>query len=585
MALRAIFCLVLLAGWTQERRPAAAAATQSGALEQHSFRISGTVVDAMGGQPLARTQVTIGAQGVRGASQSTLTGDDGRFVFEKLAPGQYSLFAKRRGYVQQFYEQHEEFSTAIIVGPDLNTENLRFELPPGGSISGQVVDETNEPVRNAQMLLFQRGVALGRRSTWQDSGGQTDDLGHYRFGHLAPGTYFVAVSAQPWYAQRVTHQRRVWRDWNDTVQMSSSSTPFSSASQTPDQAEVEEVTTGEPELDVVYPITFFPNAPDIAGAAAISVRPGNAEIADLRLQPVAALHMIVRVSSTVGEAAASGDAAENENVSAQVLQSLGEEIQMGVPAASQQIAPGVVEISGIPPGRFSLQVNSNKNGESRSHAQSVQLTGDAEVILSESTSLGAVSGIAKLENGSALVPPPTLELRARASGEQFAMQADEKGEFNLRDQVVPPGEYSVLVSQPGAVAVKSMTATGAKVNGRIVEIGGGQDVRLKVVLSEGTGQVTGVALKDGKALDGVMVALVPEQPEHNLVLFRRDQSDSDGSFRLGGVHPGKYTVVAIENGWELEWFTPGVMEKYLAGGETVQVTANAKLEVKVKVQP
>jgi sarcosine oxidase gamma subunit len=272
-------------------------------------------------------------------------------------------------------------------------------------------------------------------------------------------------------------------------------------------------------------------------------------------------------------------------VGAQVSQALADGIQVSVPAASQQIAPGVVEIYGIPPGRFNLQVNSNKNGESRSHAQSVQLTGDAEVILSESTSLGAVSGIAKLENGSALVPPPTLELRARASGEQFAMQADEKGEFTLRDQAVPPGEYGVLVSQPGAVAVKSMTATGAKVNGRIVEIGGGQDVRLKIVLSEGTGQVTGVALKDGKALDGVMVALVPEQPEHNLVLFRRDQSDSDGSFRLGGVHPGKYTVVAIENGWELEWFTPGVMEKYLAGGETVQVTANAKLEVKVKVQP
>ena len=564
MALRAIFYVLLFGCWAQEGKPATATAAQSGALEQHSFRISGTGVDAMGGQPLARTTVTIGAQGIRGASQTTTSDDDGRFAFEKLAPGQYSLFAERRGYVQQFYKQHEQFSTAIIVGPDLNTENLRFELKPGASISGQVVDEMNEPVRNAQMLLFQRGVALGRRSTWQQGGGQTDDLGHYRFGHLAPGTYFVAVSAQPWYAQRVTHQRMEQID-------GSGARTF------------QEVTTGEPELDVVYPITFFPNAPDIAGAAAIPVRPGNAEIADLRLQPVPALHMIVRVSPAVGEAPASGDAAENENVSAQVLQSLGEEIQMGVPAASQQIAPGVVEISGIPPGRFSLQVNSNKNGESRSHAQSVQLTGDAELILSESSSSGAVSGVARLENGSALMPVPTLVLR-KGSGEQFAAQADQDGGFSFKDQTVPPGTYGVLVSQPAFVAVKSMTATGAKVNGRIVEIGGGQDVKLKVVLSEGTGQVTGFALKDGKPVDGVMVVLVPEVPEHNLVLFRRDQSDSDGSFLLGGVHPGKYTVVAIENGWDLEWFAPGVIEKYLAGGESVQVAANAKIEVKVRVQ-
>jgi hypothetical protein len=161
--------------------------------------------------------------------------------------------------------------------------------------------------------------------------------------------------------------------------------------------------------------------------------------------------------------------------------------------------------------------------------------------------------------------------------------AEQSGEFSLKDQTVPPGTYDVLI-QPPTVAVKSMSATGAKVNGRSVEITGGQDVQLKVVVSEGTGRVTGVALKDGKPLDGVMIVLVPEIPEHNLVLFRRDQSDSDGSFALPGVHPGKYTVVAIEDGWDVEWLTPGVLEKYLAGGEVVRVTANAKIEVKVRVQ-
>jgi hypothetical protein len=35
----------------------------------------------------------------------------------------------------------------------------------------------------------------------------------------------------------------------------------------------------------------------------------------------------------------------------------------------------------------------------------------------------------------------------------------------------------------------------------------------------------------------------------------------------------------------VEWFTPGVIEKYLAGGETAPGAANAHIEVKVKVQP
>jgi hypothetical protein len=161
---------------------------------------------------------------------------------------------------------------------------------------------------------------------------------------------------------------------------------------------------------------------------------------------------------------------------------------------------------------------------------------------------------------------------------------DQNGEFSFKEQTVPTGIYDVLMGQQSATAVKRMSATGAKVSGRSVEIAGGQDVKLNIVLSEGTGRVSGFALKDGKGIDGVMIVLVPEVPEHNLVLFRRDQSDSDGSCLLPAVHPGKYTVLAIEDGWELEWLIPGVLQKYLPGGEAVDVTPNAKLDVKVKVQ-
>src|SRR5256885_3131095 len=35
----------------------------------------------------------------------------------------------------------------------------------------------------------------------------TDDEGHYHFGQLIPGTYFVGVAAQPWYAQHNVRHR------------------------------------------------------------------------------------------------------------------------------------------------------------------------------------------------------------------------------------------------------------------------------------------------------------------------------------------------------------------------------------------
>ena len=54
-------------------------------------------------------------------------------------------------------------------------------------------------------------------------------------------------------------------------------------------------------------------------------------------------------------------------------------------------------------------------------------------------------------------------------------------------------------------------------------------------------------------------------------LFRRDQSDLDGTFSLRDVTPGKYTLVAIENGWDLDWSQPEVIAVYAKHGRAVEV--------------
>ena len=97
-------------------------------------------------------------------------------------------------------------------------------------------------------------------------------------------------------------------------------------------------------------------------------------------------------------------------------------------------------------------------------------------------------------------------------------------------------------------------------------------------------EVIGVALRDGRPFAGAMIVLVPADPAHNEILFRRDQSDSDGAFTLTGVVPGAYTVLALENGWELEWTNPEVLKSYLGGGVPVRVQAKGKYDIKVAVQ-
>jgi hypothetical protein len=69
-----------------------------------------------------------------------------------------------------------------------------------------------------------------------------------------------------------------------------------------------------------------------------------------------------------------------------------------------------------------------------------------------------------------------------------------------------------------------------------------------------------------------MIMLVPRQPSAYRALVRRDQSDSDGSFSLRDVPAGQYTVIAILDGWNLDWNDRETMARYLSHGVAVTVS-------------
>jgi hypothetical protein len=95
--------------------------------------------------------------------------------------------------------------------------------------------------------------------------------------------------------------------------------------------------------------------------------------------------------------------------------------------------------------------------------------------------------------------------------------------------------------------------------------------------------------KDSKPVAGVMVALLPKDPDQHRDLFRRDQSDFDGTFTLPGVAPGSYTIVAVEDAWGFDWLKPGVLARYVQHGRSVTIADGMSgalhLDTPVEVQP
>ena len=511
------------------------------------FEVSGTLVNSVSGEVVHNAFVQLVASRQADQPRRSEVGTDGSFDFHNVSAGKYQLNAQAPGFLLQSFDQHEGFSTAIVVGPDKISTGIVFRMRPMSAITGRVLDEHNEAVRDAQVWLFQKRNDMGHPMIEHHGVSQTDDLGEYRFGHLEPGTYYVVVSAQPWYRRYFQGgYRRSGR--------------------------FQTVTDIDPALDVAYPLIYYPGTTEGDEAGAVVLRAGDRISADFNLTPVQSLHL------TIHEASGEGNQPPPQPNFRQIA--FGQPV--GFQQANVMSQQGEMEISGIAPGNYDLNLYhfDPKGGGRTNQRQSLNLQQSGDLDLSTAASLEAVHGIVKFDDS----PPQNafLQFRNVSSGNSMGTRVNERGEFSVQPEA--PGRYVALLGNAPGYAIRSIAATGARVSGRTVEIMGAQPVEISIVASKGVGTINGTDMDGDKPISGAMVVLVPDEISDDASLFRRDQSDSDGTFTLPDVVPGRYTAIAIRNGWDLEWGSADVLRPYLAHGTPVQIGAKQQLDVKVAAQ-
>jgi hypothetical protein len=500
------------------------------------YRIAGTVTNSVTDEVVAGVTLTLQATLARVTIQTTVTDASGHFALDPVAAGKYSLRASRRGFMTSNFDQHDQYSSAIVTGEGQDTEHIPFRLNPGAMVRGVVTDDAGEPVENAKVLLMRRtwNGGLGEHLV-ESIAGETDDNGLFELWNLLPGTYFLAVKATPWFALHP---------------------PQSRLNAAADAEQRETMAT----LDVAYPVTYYGGVVDESAASPIEIASGDRVTADVALHAVPALHLAMHVPE--------GNPEPQKYMGRPFLRQtiFGDQDFMNYAAfepGSQ--GSGLVEFSGVAPGHYSvLQGDPPRVTE-------IDATGSQEVDLSPGTSTFGVDMKVKMADGAAL--PKTLDLILMSDDAVLRQlrQRVEKAEAHFDS--VTPGRWNLLAFSDGLWLGVASIQTGAApvADSRIVV----KDRRLKlnVVLALGKTNIEGFVNKDGKGEPGVMVVLVPKNPDSQLEEFRRDQSDSDGSFLLQGVTPGDYTIVAIEDGWELDWARAKGISPYLRGGMAVTVTA------------
>ncbi len=516
------------------------------------FKIAGTIVSSLSGTPLGNARVSVFDTSNPADAVWMITSENGRFEFGSLKRGKFSLQGAKRGFVRAAYEQHEQFSTAIVTGAGFDTENLVLRLTPLAFLGGKVIDESGDPVRNARVMLYVENNQAGMNRITPADGGSTDDQGSYEFAALAPGNYYLSVAARPWYAVHPV-----------------SSPAEGAGNSSPDVAR---------SLDVAYPTTYYNGSIDADAATPISIKGGDHLQVDIHVNPVPALHLVFHVANDGQQGFSPPVFQKRVFDSLEYVQSDG----------AQFVAPGVYELTGVPAGKYSVRLREPKSGQLQQFSEMELVKDGQELDTSRSEPAARVKLSVKMPGPEPL--PKQLHLALQDSRRQNVAfkPVDPAGEAIFED--LPAGQYAIRVFSPAKpYSVVRASSPGVEISGHDLNVTPGASLNLAVFLVGGVVTVEGFAKRGDKPVAGVMVALVPKDPESHLEMFRRDQSDLDGSFVLRGVIPGTYTIFAVEDAWGFQWMQPGVLERYVQHGQNLTIgelmKGSVHLPDPVEVQP
>jgi hypothetical protein len=133
----------------------------------------------------------------------TVADDEGRFAFDGLPAGRFTVTAQKPGYPERSYGARQPYraGSGVLLEDGQHVAGLVLALAKGGAIAGTVFDERGQPMSGVPIMAWEIRTSLSGDRTLAFAGPEpvtviTDDRGMYRVYGLAPGVYTIGTS---WY--------------------------------------------------------------------------------------------------------------------------------------------------------------------------------------------------------------------------------------------------------------------------------------------------------------------------------------------------------------------------------------------------
>lgn len=497
--------------------------------------VAGVVVDGSGkGVPAAVVRL-IGETAFR----TVIADNRGRFSFPAMAPGEYVVTANKFGFFEGAYGRRraggDPLPLSLAAGQAVL--DMRIELYRGAVITGFVIDEANEPVVGARVVVVRRKFGDGDWAFAAAGLDTTDDQGEYRFYGLEPGEYLVSTPTTQ-IAGAVPANR-----------IPIGELPHTEAS------------------ELAYPSLYYPASRYFLLAMPLHVAPGEVRYAvNFQWTPVPAFAIRGRLSGPAGSTAdqlvkllpLDGRDIEDANESAVTMSDPTGAFEFErVPAGEYRIeagnafsSPSIVELTApgtetapdIFWGRANLTVAD-------------QDTGNVHVVMR--TGLSVTGMIQTDPDRRSLVSRlPITIVPARAGlTRRSTPRIFPNGRFAVSNLV--PGEYYVRVGTlPLGWSLQSVTAGGIDLLDEPIQLEDSDVTNVTIRLTDRAPTIRG-SVRDARlqAASGAAIIVMPSSgntwsPNRT----RHTRASTNGQFGISGLPPGDYLIVAVDDaaleGWQ-----------------------------------
>ena len=492
--------------------------------------LTGRVVDANSGEPIARAHLTLRSFGAgQPAPELTFLSDaDGSFKITGLPDGGYQVSCEKAGYLP--LSQTMAPMPLAIHPDDRRNAAVVMKLTAQAAVEGTVVDDRDIPAENASIQLVRQEVINGRRQLVVSQAGASDETGSFRIFGLPAGRYYVSVLA-----------------------------PLGGARRT---------------KPLAYPPFYYPKATDIAAAQTIDLKAGDDAEIKIRLpEPVPAYQV-------------SGVVAGTTNAGVTLMpQESGTNFQRSAGDLNFDPKTGSFRIAHVPPGSYLLQAEAAQAGKGPMFASIPVTVGSANVegIRLEPVQ-AALDGTVRIDDSTS-GQKAAGSVSAQSDGYNSMVPVDADGKFHIPN--LRPGRYRIVPQIfTQQACVRSITAGGRDVRDGLTVTAGVASDPIEIALTSHCGSVEVDLAASDAVLPPNLTAYLLRKAGDELVLEKQGYqgprtSDGVWHFMLQGVAPGDYVAYVWPNDAPIEYTSAEYMKQLESYGQRVSVAEDSKAAVTI----